>query len=175
MSAAHFDAPNLTAIVDYNHLQTDGTTEEVMDTGDVRAKFEAFGWDAVEIDGHDMTAIVEALERSRTLDRPAAIVCQTKKGRGVSFMEDRFGFHGKPPSQEQAEQAMEELEATYQAADQGAGGRELMASELIDAAEAADRADRDPAGLRRRAGRARARATTRSSRSTPTSPSPPSR
>jgi transketolase len=111
MSAAHFGIPNLTAIVDYNHLQTDGTTEEVMDTGDVRAKFEAFGWDSVEIDGHDMGAIVEALERSRTLDRPAAIVCQTKKGRGVSFMEGRFGFHGKPPSQEQAEEALEELEA----------------------------------------------------------------
>jgi transketolase len=114
MAAAHFDIANLTAIVDYNHLQTDGTTEEVMDTGDVRAKFESFGWDAVEIDGHDMPAIVDALERSRTLDRPAAIVCQTKKGRGVSSMEDRFGFHGKPPSQEQEQQAMEELEATYQ-------------------------------------------------------------
>ena len=113
-AAAHYEIPNLTAIVDYNHLQTDGTTEEVMDTGDVRAKFEAFGWDSIEIDGHDMAAIVESLERSRTVDRPAAIVCQTKKGRGVSFMEDRFGFHGKPPSQEQAEQAMEELEATYQ-------------------------------------------------------------
>jgi transketolase len=111
MSATHFGVSNLTAIVDYNHLQTDGTTEEVMDTGDVRAKFEAFGWDSIEIDGHDMAAIVEALERSRSLGRPAAIVCQTKKGRGVSFMEGRFGFHGKPPSQEQAEEAMEELEA----------------------------------------------------------------
>ncbi len=110
-AAAHYKVPNLTAIVDYNHLQTDGTTEEVMDTGDVRAKFEAFGWDSVEIDGHDMGAIVEALQRSRTLGKPAAIVCQTKKGRGVSFMEDRFGFHGKPPSQEQAEDALEELEA----------------------------------------------------------------
>jgi transketolase len=110
-AAAHYDVPNLTAIVDYNHLQTDGTTEEVMDTGDVRAKFEAFGWDSIEIDGHDMAAIVEALERSRGVDRPAAIVCQTKKGRGVSFMEDRFGFHGKPPSQEQASEALEELEA----------------------------------------------------------------
>ena len=111
-AAPHFGVTNLTAIVDYNHLQTDGTTEEVMDTGDVRAKFESFGWDSVEIDGHDMSAIVEALERSRTLDRPAAIVCQTKKGRGVSFMEGRFGFHGKPPSQEQAEEALQELEAT---------------------------------------------------------------
>jgi transketolase len=81
-----------------------------MDTADVRAKFEAFGWDAVEIDGHDMGAIVEALERSRTLDRPAAIVCQTKKGKGVSSMEDRFGFHGKPPDPELAAEALEELE-----------------------------------------------------------------
>ncbi len=110
-AAAHYDVPNITAIVDYNHLQTDGTTEEVMDTGDVRAKFEAFGWDSIEIDGHDMGAILEALERSRTLRRPSAIVCQTKKGRGVSFMEGRFGFHGKPPSQEQASEAMDELEA----------------------------------------------------------------
>ena len=121
MSAAHFEIPNLTAIVDYNHLQTDGTTEEVMDTGDVRAKFEAFGWDAVEIDGHDMSAVVEALERSRTLDRPAAIVCQTKKGRGVSFMEGRFGFHGKPPNAEQADQAMKELEATLRAQNEALG------------------------------------------------------
>jgi transketolase len=110
-AAAHFGLTNLTAIVDYNHLQTDGTTEEVMDTGDVRAKFEAFGWDAIEIDGHDMSAIVEALERSRTLDCPAAIVCQTRKGRGVSTMEGRFGFHGKPPSQDQASEAMDELES----------------------------------------------------------------
>ncbi len=110
MSASHFGVANLTAVVDYNHLQTDGTTEEVMDTGDVRAKFEAFDWDAVEIDGHDMTQIVESLERSRTLRRPAAIVCQTKKGRGVSHMEGRFGFHGKPPTTEQEEEAMSELE-----------------------------------------------------------------
>jgi transketolase len=111
MAATHFGVRNLTAIVDYNHLQTDGTTEEVMDTGDVRAKFESFGWDSIEIDGHDVGAVVEALERSRTLDRPAAIVCQTKKGRGVSSMEGRFGFHGKPPTPEQAEEALNELEA----------------------------------------------------------------
>jgi transketolase len=110
-TAAHFGVRNLTAIVDYNHLQTDGTTEEVMDIGDVRAKFESFGWDSIEIDGHDMGAIVEALERSRTLDRPAAIVAQTRKGRGVSSMEGRFGFHGKPPTPEQAGEALDELMA----------------------------------------------------------------
>jgi transketolase len=110
-AAAHFGVRNLTAIVDYNHLQTDGTTEEVMDIGDVRAKFESFGWDSIEIDGHDMGAIVDALERSRTLDRPSAIVAQTRKGRGVSSMEGRFGFHGKPPSPEQAGEALDELMA----------------------------------------------------------------
>ena len=110
-AAPHFGVANLTAVVDYNHLQTDGTTEEVMDTADVRAKFEAFGWDAVEIDGHDMGALVGSLERSRTLDRPAAIVCQTTKGKGVSAMEGRFGFHGKPPSPELTAEALEELQA----------------------------------------------------------------
>jgi transketolase len=107
----HFGVTNVTAIVDYNHLQTDGTTEEVMDTGDVRAKFDAFGWEAVEIDGHDMSAVVESLEWARTVDAPAAIVCQTKKGKGVSAMEGRFGFHGKPPSSELAAEALEELTA----------------------------------------------------------------
>ena len=111
-AAPHFGLTNITAIVDYNHLQTDGTTEEVMDIGDVRAKFDAFGWDAIEIDGHDMEQVVEALERSRSVGRPAAIVAQTKKGKGVSSMEDRFGFHGKPPSPEQAAEALEELMAS---------------------------------------------------------------
>jgi transketolase len=110
-AAVHFGVPNLTAIVDYNHLQTDGTTEEVMDVGDVRAKFEAFGWDSVQIDGHDMNEVVEALERSRTVRKPAAIIAQTKKGKGVSSMEGRFGFHGKPPTPEQAAEALEELVA----------------------------------------------------------------
>jgi len=110
-AAVHFGVPNLTAIVDYNHLQTDGTTEEIMDIGDVRAKFEAFGWDSVQIDGHDMNEVVEALERSRTVRKPAAIIAQTKKGKGVSSMEGRFGFHGKPPTPEQAAEALEELMA----------------------------------------------------------------
>ncbi|HKJ35221.1 MAG TPA: transketolase, partial [Solirubrobacterales bacterium] len=116
-AAPHFadrGGSRLCAIVDYNHLQTDGTTEEVMDIGDMAAKFSGFGWDTVEIDGHDMVAVVEALERTRGLDRPAAIVCQTKKGRGVSSMEGRFGFHGKPPSPEQAEEALTELEELFE-------------------------------------------------------------
>jgi transketolase len=111
MAAAHFRVSNLTAILDYNHLQTDGTTEDVMDIKDARKKFEAFEWDTVEIDGHDMSQVVEALEWSRGRERPAAIVCQTRKGRGVSLVEGRAGFHGKPPSPEQAQQALGELEA----------------------------------------------------------------
>jgi transketolase len=110
IAAAHYEVSSITAVIDYNHLQTDGTTEEVMDIKDVRKKFEAFEWDAVEIDGHDMAQIVEALEWSRTRERPAVIVCQTKKGRGVSVMEGQFGFHGKPPSPDQAEEALSELE-----------------------------------------------------------------
>jgi transketolase len=123
-AAAHFGITNLTAVVDYNHLQTDGTTEEVMDIANVRAKFEAFGWDAVEIDGHDMGQIVEALERSRALDRPAAIVCQTKKGKGVEAMEDRFGFHGKPPDPDQAAAALEELSRRLEEQTKGLHGGE---------------------------------------------------
>ena len=124
-AAPHFGVRNLTAIVDYNHLQTDGTTEEVMDIADMAAKFSAFGWDTVEVDGHDMAAVVEALKRTRTLDRPAAIVAQTKKGRGVTTMEGRFGFHGKPPTPELAEEALNELEATLerQTAELSEGGR----------------------------------------------------
>lgn len=121
-AAPHFGLANVTAIVDYNHLQTDGSTEEVMDIADMAAKFAAFGWEAVEIDGHDMSAVVDALERSRTLDRPAAIVAQTKKGRGVATMEGRFGFHGKPPTPELAEEALTELEETLERQTAALGG-----------------------------------------------------
>ena len=95
-----------------------------------------------------MSAIVEALERSRTLDRPAAIVCQTKKGKGVSAMEGRFGFHGKPPSPELAEEALEELEA-------GSSGRRrrccATGAGLMAAAEAKTEPIATRARLRRRA------------------------
>jgi transketolase len=123
MASAHFGVTNLTAIIDYNHLQTDGKTDDIMNIGDVRKKFEAFEWDAVEIDGHDMAAVVEALEWSRGRERPAAIVCQTKKGKGVSIMEDTFGFHGKPPTAEQAEQALVELEGRLREQNRALGGR----------------------------------------------------
>ena len=167
---------NLTAIVDYNHLQTDGTTEEVMDIGDVRAKFEAFGWDAVEIDGHDMAAVVEALERSRTLDRPAAIVCQTKKGKGVSAMEGRFGFHGKPPEPGAGRRGARGARGAARAADQGRCTRPATrASSDERRRRAEDRADRDPPRPTATRWSSSASEHEESSRSTPTSPSRRSR
>jgi transketolase len=112
-AAPHYELPNITAIVDYNHLQTDGTTEQVMDVGDVRAKFAAFGWETYEIDGHDMARIVELLEQTRSTPRPVAVVCQTHKGRGVSFMENTFGYHGKAAgTDDEAARALAELEGT---------------------------------------------------------------
>ncbi len=115
-AAPHFALPNITAIVDYNHLQTDGTTEQVMDVGDMRAKFAAFGWETYEIDGHDIGRIVELLEETRSASRPVAIVCQTHKGRGVSFMENTFGYHGKAAgTDEEAARALAELEGTLAA------------------------------------------------------------
>ena len=92
-----------------------------MDLRDVRKKFDAFEWDTVEIDGHDMAAVVEALEWSRDRPRPAAVVCQTKKGCGVSLMENTFGFHGKPPTPEQAERALIELEETLRVQEEALG------------------------------------------------------
>ena len=112
---------NLTAIVDYNHLQTDGTTEEVMDIGDVRAKFEAFGWDAVEIDGHDMEQVVEALERSRTLDAPGGDRLPDQEGprRLLDGGPLRLPRQAAEPRAGRARRSTE-LEATPRGADRGA-------------------------------------------------------
>ena len=143
--------PNLTAIVDYNHLQTDGTTEEVMDIGDVRAKFEAFGWDAVEIDGHDMNAVVEALECSRTLRRPGGDRLPDEEG------QRRLADGGPLRLPRQA--------ADARAGRAGAGAssrprspsrprhwRTLTASDPIERSRAQSEPIADAQGLRRRAG-----------------------
>ena len=102
-AAVHFRVANLTAIVDYNHLQTDGTTEEVMDIGDVRAKFGAFGWDTVEIDGHDMAAVVEALEWAGAGRRPRPSCA--RRARAVRLADGGPVRLRQPPTPEQAEQA----------------------------------------------------------------------
>ena len=106
-------AANLTAIVDYNHLQTDGTTEEVMDIADMRAKFDAFGWDTVEIDGHDMSAIVEALESSRDGDRPGRDHLPDQEGPRRLLDGGPLRLPRQAADAEQAEEALTELEALY--------------------------------------------------------------
>lgn len=113
MFAAHRGLDNLVAIVDRNGLQIDGSTADVCDPGDVRGKFEAFGWDAREVDGHDIPALVEALAAAKAdrSGKPHALIARTVKGKGVSFMENQAGWHGKAPNAEQTEVALAELAA----------------------------------------------------------------
>ena len=111
MFAAHRRLDNLTAIVDRNGLQIDGRTSEVCDPGDLGAKFAAFGWDVRTVDGHDLEALVDVLSacKAERAGRPHALIAYTVKGKGVSFMEDQAGWHGKAPNAEQLEAALAEL------------------------------------------------------------------
>lgn len=109
MQAAHRNLDNLIAIVDRNKLQIDGCTESVMALGDVSIKIKGFGWDVIEINGHDYNEIYDAVELAKKSNKPFAIVANTVKGKGISFMENQAGWHGKAPSDEQLAQALEEL------------------------------------------------------------------
>lgn len=112
MFAANRGLDNLVAVVDYNGLQIDGTVEEVNSPYPIADKFKAFKWNVVEIDGHDFDAIESALENARaTKGVPTCIVIKTIKGKGVSYMENAVGWHGKAPNTEEYEQAMTELKA----------------------------------------------------------------
>ena len=110
MFADHYKLDNLTAVVDWNGLQIDGRNEDVMTVAPVDEKFKAFGWNTLMVDGHDMKQLCEAFEAARSCKgRPTAIIAKTVKGKGVSFMEDQAGWHGKAPNEEQAKQAVAEL------------------------------------------------------------------
>ena len=110
LAAAKWQVSNLVAILDRNHLQNDGETDQIMPIEPVADKWRAFGWDVREIDGHDMGQIVEALEDVRDhAARPTLVLAHTVKGRGVSFMENVAGWHGRAPTDEEAEQALCEL------------------------------------------------------------------
>ena len=113
MFAAHEKLGNLIAIVDNNGLQIDGRICDVGNPGDLGAKFAAFGWDVVEVDGHDVESLVETLSALKAAggEKPHAVVAHTVKGKGVSFMEDQAGWHGKAPNAEQLEIALAELQA----------------------------------------------------------------
>ena len=111
MFAGNKGLSNLTAFVDYNNLQIDGTVEEVNSPAPIDKKFEAFNWHTIIIDGNDFDAIEAALNEAATVDKPVAIIAKTVKGKGVSFMENQVGWHGSAPNDEQYEQAMAELNA----------------------------------------------------------------
>lgn len=111
MSAAHFRLDNLCVLVDYNKLQIDGHVEDVMGVAPLKAKFESFNWHTIEIDGHNFREILKALNEAKTLkDRPTAIIANTVKGKGISFMENEAGWHGKAPDDELLKQALSELQ-----------------------------------------------------------------
>ncbi len=112
MSASHYKLDNMVAIIDHNGLQIDGENDRVMTVMPVKEKFEAFGWNAIEIDGHNMQEILESFAKARECKgRPTAIIAKTVKGKGVSFMENQAGWHGKAPDEEQTAQALEEIKA----------------------------------------------------------------
>lgn len=104
---------NFIVFVDVNHLQLDGTTDEVMPNGDLGEKFKAFGWDVYYLDGNDMEQVVDAIDKCyATMNgKPKALIGTTVKGKGVSFMENQCDWHGKAPNDEQYAQAMAELKA----------------------------------------------------------------
>ncbi|MCQ2754488.1 MAG: transketolase [bacterium] len=110
MQAPHRKLNNMIVIIDRNKLQIDGSTEDVMALGDVGEKLKAFGWNVLEINGHDYQEIYNAIETAKTSDKPTAIVANTIKGKGVSFMENQAGWHGKAPNDEQLNNALEELQ-----------------------------------------------------------------
>lgn len=109
-SAAHYRLGNLTVIVDFNNIQIDGVMRQVMDVRDLRAKYEAFGWHAMDVNGHDILAVHDALETAHNVtDRPSAIIAHTIIGKGVSFMENQSSWHGVAPNDEQLKLALAEL------------------------------------------------------------------
>jgi transketolase len=108
MAAAHYRLDNLCAIVDANGLQIDGEVAKVMNVEDVGAKFSAFGWHVLEVDGHDPGALIAAFaEAEATAGRPTAVVARTVKGKGVSFFENKASYHGVTPSDEELPKALE--------------------------------------------------------------------
>ena len=110
MSAAHYKLDNMVAFLDYNGLQIDGEVEKVMNIGPIVDKFKSFGWNVIEIDGHDFDQIFAALDMAKeTVGKPTMIVAKTIKGKGVSFMENNAGWHGNAPSDNDLEIALAEL------------------------------------------------------------------
>lgn len=111
MAAAHYKLDNFTVILDHNGLQIDGKNDDVMSLGDVCAKFKAFGFDVITVDGHDIDAVTAALKAAHTPGCPKFVCCETVKGKGVSFMENNASWHGSTIKTADYEAAKKELEA----------------------------------------------------------------
>ena len=110
MTAAHLKLDNLCAVVDWNGVQLDGTTREVMNVDPVPDKFRAFNWNVIEVNGHDLQSLLDAFDLAeRTKDRPTVLIAQCVKGKGVSFMEGKCGWHGKAPNKEELANALAEI------------------------------------------------------------------
>ena len=110
MNADTHKLNNVVAIIDRNRLQIDGSTEDIKCLDNLKSKIESFNWNVIEIDGHNSTQIVLAYLVANNSDKPTAIIANTIKGKGVSFMENNAGWHGKAPNDEELKQALEELE-----------------------------------------------------------------
>ena len=110
MAATHYKCDNLCAVLDYNGFQIDGKICEIMSLEPVAAKWKAFGWHTIEINGHEMSQILAAYQEAKTIKgKPSIIIASTIKGKGVSFMENVCDFHGRAPTKEETEKALKEL------------------------------------------------------------------
>ena len=110
MAAAHYKLDNLCAVLDYNHLQIDGNIDDVISPEPFASKFESFGWNVLDVNGHDFNELRNAFEQAKQVkDKPTMIIAHTIKGKGVSYMENNYAWHGAAPNKEQYEQAMKEL------------------------------------------------------------------
>ncbi len=110
MTAGHYKLDNLCVIVDNNNLQIDGSVDKVMSPYPIADKFKSFGFNVIKIDGHNMEEIIRAFNAAKTVkEKPTAIIAKTVKGKGVSFMENQVGWHGKAPNEEEYKLAIKEL------------------------------------------------------------------
>ena len=110
MASAHYKLDNLCVIIDNNNLQIDGKVSDVMNIYPIDEKFKSFGFETINVDGHNIKELIAAFEHAKkTKGKPTAIIANTIKGKGVSFMENKEGWHGKAPNEEQYKQAVEEL------------------------------------------------------------------
>ena len=110
MAAPQFKLDNLCVLLDYNKIQLSGVVKDIMNLEPLLNKWRAFNWNTVEIDGHDFQAIIQALdEAERIKDKPNLVLCHTTKGKGVSFMEGKWEWHGKAPNREEGKRAIQEI------------------------------------------------------------------